>query len=140
MNNEQVELVQSSFAKVAPIADQAAVIFYDELFERDPSLRPLFTEDMTEQRKKLMTMLAMAVNGLTNWDATQRVVANLGARHVGYGVKPEFYPTVGAALLATLSKGLGDDFTPEVEEAWTAAYTALSGTMIEAGASEAAAS
>ncbi|NNC12263.1 hemin receptor [Planctomonas sp. JC2975] len=139
MNNEQVELVQSSFAKVAPIADQAAIIFYDELFQRDPSLRPLFTEDMTEQRKKLMTMLGMAVNGLKNWDSTQRVVANLGARHVGYGVKPEYYPTVGAALLATLSKGLGDDFTPEVEEAWTAAYTALSGTMIEAAADKAVA-
>lgn len=133
MDQQQIELVQSSFAKVVPIADQAAVIFYDELFERDPSLRPMFKDDMTEQRIKLMSMLGTAVNGLRDWDAVQPVVARLGARHVSYGVKPEHYALVGASLLATLSKGLGDDFTPAVEAAWVEVFGALSGEMIKAG-------
>lgn len=133
MDPQQIELVQTSFAKVVPIADQAAVIFYDELFHRDPSLRPMFKDDMTEQRQKLMAMLGTAVNGLRDWDRVQPVVAKLGARHVSYGVKPEHYALVGAALLAALSQGLGDDFTPEVEGAWVEVYGALSGEMIKAG-------
>jgi nitric oxide dioxygenase len=138
MDPRQIDLVQSSFATVAPIADQAAVIFYDELFERDPSLRPLFPDDMTEQRRKLMTMLGTAVNSLRDWNALQPVVAQLGAKHAGYGVRPEQYATVGAALLATLAKGLGDGFTPEVEAAWAAVYGALSSEMQRAAASAAA--
>lgn len=138
MNPHQIELVQTSFGKVAPIADQAAVIFYEELFARDPSLRALFADDMTEQRRKLMTMLGTAVNGLRNWEAVQPVVAQLGARHVGYGVRPEHYATVGAALLAALATGLGPDFTPEVEAAWTEVYGALSSEMLKAAETAAA--
>lgn len=132
MNPQQIFLVQSSFASVAPIADAASVIFYDELFERDPSLRPLFKDDLTEQRRKLMMMLGMAVNGLGDWDATSAVVRSLGQRHGGYGVQKSHYDTVGAALIATLEKGLGDAFTPEVRDAWTACYGLVSAEMIDA--------
>jgi hemoglobin-like flavoprotein len=132
MNPQQIFLVQSSFASVVPIADAASVIFYDELFEGDPSLRPLFKDDITEQRRKLMMMLGMAVNGLSNWDATSAVVRSLGERHVGYGVQKSHYDTVGAALIATLEKGLGDAFTPEVRDAWIACYGLVSTEMIDA--------
>ncbi|HWC24289.1 MAG TPA: globin family protein [Flexivirga sp.] len=132
MDARQIELVQASFAKVVPIADQAAVIFYDELFKLDPSLRALFADDLTEQRAKLMKMLGTAVNGLRDWDVIQPAVASLGARHVGYGVTATHYSTVGAALLSTLEKGLGDAFTPQVRAAWAEVYQALSSTMIAA--------
>lgn len=126
---EQKTLVQRSFAKVAPIADVAAVLFYEDLFARDPALRRLFKEDMTEQRRKLMQMLGTAVAGLRDWDRLAPAVQALGQRHVGYGVTAADYDTVGAALLATLEKGLGADFTPEVREAWVACYTAIAGEM-----------
>lgn len=138
MNPEQIDLVQGSFAKVAPIADQAAVIFYDELFERDPSLRVLFTHDMAEQRRKLMMMLGTAVSNLKDWDAVAGAVQDLGQRHVSYGVTPAHYATVGAALIATLEKGLGDAFTPEVREAWIACFGVVSAEML-AGAEKAVA-
>jgi hemoglobin-like flavoprotein len=132
MDVRQVELVQASFAKVVPIADQAAVIFYAELFELDPSLRSLFKEDMSEQRRKLMSMLGMAVNGLRDWEAVRPIVASLGVRHVSYGVKPENFATVGTALLAALAQGLGDEFTPEVRAAWGAIYSELASEMLRA--------
>ncbi len=130
MTPDQVQLVQQSFAKVAPISDQAAVIFYDRLFETAPSVRAMFPSDMTEQRKKLMAMLAVVVNGLAKLEAVLPAASALAKRHVGYGAKPEHYPVVGAALLWTLEKGLGDSWTPDVAEAWTAAYGTLSGFMI----------
>jgi nitric oxide dioxygenase len=105
MTPDQVKLVQESFAKVAPISETAAVIFYD----------------MTEQRTNLMAMLAAVVNGLAS---------ALAKRHVSCGARPEHYPVVGGALLYTLEKGLGEAWTPELADAWTAAYGTLSGYMI----------
>jgi len=126
----QQTLVQTSFAKVAPIADVAASLFYDDLFRRDPKLRSLFNPDMAEQRRKLMAMLGTAVAHIGDWSSISAAVQALGRRHVGYGVKPADYETVGAALLATLEKGLGDDFTPEVREAWEACIALVAGDML----------
>ena len=130
MNPSQVKLVQESFAKVAPISEKAAIIFYDRLFEVAPSVKAMFPADMTEQRKKLMGTLAVVVNRLSNLESILPAASALATRHVGYGAKPEHYPVVGGALLWTLEKGLGDAWTPEVAAAWTAAYGTLSGFMI----------
>ena len=130
MNALQIKLVQDSFAKVAPIADQAAMIFYDRLFEVAPTVKAMFPADMTEQRKKLMGTLAVVVNGLGNLESVLPAASALAKRHVNYGAKREHYPVVGGALLWTLEKGLGKAWTPEIADAWTAAYGTLSGYMI----------
>ena len=91
MTSEQTTLVQTSFAQVAPIADTAATLFYDRLFELNPSLRGLFREDLREQRMKLMAMLTTAVNNLHQWDAVAPNIKQLGLRHVGYGVSATQY-------------------------------------------------
>jgi hemoglobin-like flavoprotein len=130
MTPDQVSLVQQSFSKVAPIAEQAAAIFYDRLFEVAPQVKAMFPADLTEQRKKLMATLAVVVNGLTDLPSILPAASALAKRHVAYGAKPDHYPVVGAALLWTLEKGLGGDWTPEVAGAWSAAYGTLSGFMI----------
>ena len=130
MTPDQVQLVQQSFAKVVPISELAAVLFYDRLFEVAPSVTSLFPADMVEQRKKLMATLAVVVGGLGNLESILPAASALAVRHVSYGARPEHYPVVGGALLWTLEKGLGDDWTPEVAAAWTAAYGTLSGYMI----------
>lgn len=134
MNSQQVQLVQSTFAQVKPIANTAAAMFYQRLFELDPSLRPMFRRDIVEQGTMLMGALALAVNGLNRPESILPAVRALGQRHAGYGVLPTHYDTVGAALLDTLAAGLGEQFTPEVEEAWAQAYALLSGVMQEAAA------
>lgn len=136
MNPEKKQLVQESFAKVIPISDQAAALFYQRLFTLDPSLKPLFKGDMEEQGRKLMKMIGTAVNGLDDLNAVVPAVQDLGRRHVGYGVKDEHYDTVGSALIWTLDQGLGEDFTPETQEAWTEVYTLLATTMKDAAAEQ----
>ena len=135
MTPHQIDLVQSSFSKVASIADTAAVIFYDRLFEIAPQVRPLFHGDMAEKRRKLMTTLGVVVNGLKDLDAVLPAARALAVKHVGYGVKAEHYAPVGEALIWTLDRGLVD-FTSEVKSAWLAAYGALSGVMIAAAYGE----
>jgi nitric oxide dioxygenase len=132
MNDSQITLVQNSFAKVVPIKDAAAEIFYTRLFEVAPQVRPMFKGDIAEQGAKLMTTLGVVVNGLRDLDKIVPVAEALAAKHIDYGVKAEHYDTVGASLLYTLKTGLGDDFTAEVEDAWTTAYTTLAGVMVNA--------
>ena len=139
MHTIDVALVQRTWEQVVPIADQAAQLFYNRLFELDPSLRPMFAHsDMAEQRKKLMQMITVAVRGLARLDELLPAVQALGRRHVGYGVTDQHYNTVGAALLWTLQQGLGPDFTPEVREAWAATYNTLADVMRGAAAEIAA--
>jgi len=130
MTPTQVELVQQSFSKVAPIADQAAALFYGRLFEIAPEVKPLFRGDMKEQGRKLMGTLAVVVGGLTKLDTILPAASALAKKHVAYGVQASHYTPVGAALLWTLEKGLGPDWTPELATAWVTAYTTLSGYMI----------
>lgn len=130
MTPQQIEQVQSSVAKVAPIAEQAAVIFYDRLFAQVPAIRAMFPQDMREQHKKLMATLAIVVGGLGDLPTVLPAASALGRRHVGYGVTPEHYQVVGGALLYTLEQGLGSDWTAELAAAWTSAYTLLSNDMI----------
>ena len=129
MNAEQIDQVQSSFEHLRPRAADAAVLFYQHLFFLDPALRPMFKGDMPQQGGLLMTMLASAVNGLTNLATLVPAVRELGARHAGYGVKKEHYVTVGSALFWMLEESLGDDFTPEIRWAWATAFKLLSETM-----------
>jgi hemoglobin-like flavoprotein len=129
MTPDQIDLVKASFRKVAPIADTAAALFYGKLFALDPSLRALFKNDMTEQGRKLMSTIAVAVNSLDRIATILPVVEALAQRHAGYGVEDAHYDTVGTALIATLAEGLGDAFTPATRDAWIACYGLLAGTM-----------
>ena len=132
MTPNQIKLVQTSFAQVAPIAATAADLFYGRLFEIAPQVRAMFPDDLSEQKKKLMAMLGTAVAGLSHLDTLMPAVQALGRRHGGYGVKAQHYASVGSALLWTLEKGLGEAFTPEVKDAWATTYIVLSTTMMNA--------
>jgi hemoglobin-like flavoprotein len=116
MTPDQIKAIQDSFGRVAPISEQAAALFYGRLFEIEPSVKPLFRGDMKEQGHNLEGILPAA--------------SALAKRHVAYGVKPDHYAPVGAALLWTLEQGLGAQWTPELAAAWSAAYSVLSGYMI----------
>jgi hemoglobin-like flavoprotein len=126
---QQVQLVKQSFAKIAPIAEQAADLFYGRLFEIAPQLRPLFKGDLKVQGRKLMSTIALAVGSLQKLAELMPVVQDLGRRHAEHGVKDEHYDIVAEALLWTLGRGLGADFTPDVKEAWISVYTSLADTM-----------
>ncbi len=137
MNTETITLVQHSWTKLVPITTQAADIFYDRLFTLDPGLKPLFNGDMATQGQRLMQMIGVAVGKLDQLPVLLPLLRGLGRRHADYGVKDHHYETVAAALLSTLAKGLGDDFTPEVRAAWIQAYGIIADTMRTASHAEA---
>ena len=136
MTPQQIELVKKTWVMVVPIADKAAELFYGRLFELEPSYRAMFKHDMTEQGKKLMKTINIAVEALDNVEPLVPTLKQMGADHAGYGVVDRDYNVVGAALLWTLEQGLGETFTDEVKNAWASVYEVLADTM-KAGAAEA---
>jgi len=124
-----VELVQRSFEQVKPIAAAAGKMFYQRLFELDPATRSLFSGDMDVQARKLTAMIATAVTGLGKPDRIVGAVRDLGRRHMAYGVFDHQYETMGQALLWTLEQCLGNEFTPDVRDAWSSVYTRLAEIM-----------
>lgn len=132
MTPQEILLVKQSFAKVAPIAETAAALFYNKLFEIAPEVRPLFKGDIKEQGRKLMQTLGIAVASLDRLGDIVPTVQALGRKHGGYGVRDEHYDAVAQALLWTLEQGLGADFTPETKAAWIEVYGILSETMKQA--------
>lgn len=135
----QVQLVRASFMMIEPIADQAAAMFYDNLFSAHPELRPMFRGDTRAQGAALMRMMTVAIRQLDRPEVLVPMLRNLGARHAGYGVHAAHYDMVGQALMQTLSAGLQSAFTRDVAEAWRAMYALVSQTMQEAASLRAAA-
>lgn len=129
LTTEQKQIVQTTFGQVTD-ADDLAARFYERLFEIDPSTRAMFKHDMTGQRMKLVQTLAVVVHGLDNFDGLIPAIQSLARRHVGYGVTSAHWSSVGAALLWTLEDTFGAAYTPEVNAAWTAAYTLIAETAL----------
>ena len=126
MTPDQIQRVQDSFELVRPIRAEAAALFYGRLFALDPSARALFAgADLRAQGEKLMGALGFVVAALRRPGAVLGAVADLARRHAGYGVRERHYESVGEALLWTLEQGLGAAFTPELRDAWAAAYGLL---------------
>jgi hemoglobin-like flavoprotein len=137
MSPEQKNLVKTTWAMVVPIADTAAGLFYDRLFAIDTSTRAMFTStNMAEQKKKLMQALAFVIGGLDKVEQLVPTIQTLGRNHVRYGVTDTHYDSVGAALLWTLEQGLKDAWTPDVKNAWIAAYTTVAVVMKDAARAE----
>jgi len=131
MTPEQKQLVKDSWARVLPIQEMAAELFYTRLFKRYPEVMPYFkTGDMKAQGRKLMAMLNAAVNGLDDLDSLTQPLRTSGKAHRRYGVQAEDYVKVADAFIWMLGEGLADDFTDDVKEAWVAAYSAVASVMI----------
>jgi nitric oxide dioxygenase len=130
IDETQIALVQSSFQQVLPIAETAGVLLYERIFTLAPEARSLFDDDIRPQARRLMAAVKLAVDGLGDLDRVAPYLIKLGARHFGYGVKPEHFDVGGEALMWTLEQGLGDAFTPATRDAWAAAWDVVAGAML----------
>jgi len=133
----EIDLVQTSFDKVLPQANEAAAAFYRRLFELDPALRRIFHSDLGHQGKKLMHMLGIIVDNLHHPERFVPGIHALGRRHVEYGVRHDHYDTFRTALLWTLEHLLGEDWTFDMKRAWTAAFRFVATAMREATTTDA---
>jgi hemoglobin-like flavoprotein len=138
MSAEDFALVQASWRLVLPRKEEAALLFYGRWFALEPSLRPLFKQDVETQGTKLIAMVTAAINGLSNFDALEPVVQELGRRHATHGMRAEHYASAATAMLWMLDIVLDRTYTPGVQAAWIKTYGVLSQTMLNAASARAA--
>ncbi len=129
---KEVDLLRESLAAVSGEARRTAELFYEDLFRRLPDARDLFVTDMTRQGDKLIATLSAVVLRIEDWSSLEVQVAELGLRHVAYGVQPDHYAPTGEALFETLAIIQGDAFTEEHRVAWVKAYGAIAEAMVTA--------
>ena len=134
MTPEQITLVQSSFDRLGPDLPALTARFYQEVFQRDPALRPLFPSDLAELRVKFAQKLTEIVQSMPRLAELLVHTRALGARHVGYGVRTRDYQTIGDSLIAALAAVLGEELDAQTHEAWVLAYTLVAETMLEGAA------
>ena len=124
--------LETSFDLVAPKGDELVEIFYSNLFAVAPSVQPLFAgADMARQRAMLLSALVLLRKSLRELDAVVPTLKRLGARHVGYGARPEHYPVVGEVLIASMAEVAGPRWRPEYGRAWSDALAVVAGVMLE---------
>ena len=130
-------IIRESFEAAKPHVTQIIIKFYATLFEDYPASKGLFEKvDMPKQRAALAGAISYVVENLENTAKVVDFLKKAGARHISYGTEEEYYDWVGASLLKAFAAVLGDAWTPEYNNQWTAAYGVIANTMIE-GAREA---
>jgi hemoglobin-like flavoprotein len=132
MKPEQIKLVKKTWKILMGI--NPTIIgdaFYSKLFTDHPAIRKLFPSDMNQQYIKLVDMLTSIIMNLDHLESVSEEIIAMSNRHTGYGVKPAHYEMVGSALLWTLQKGLGAEWSDDIENAWIACYQSLADTMIQ---------
>ena len=133
MNEDNIHLLQASFAEFARDGQESAGLFFERLFALDPALRPMFNEaELDVQKTKLVASLGLIVNSLRDLSKVAPALEALAVRHVGYGVQDRHYKTVGTALIQAMVLFFGPKFSPETRQAWTEAYDLVSGIMMAA--------
>ena len=132
MKPEQIKLVKKTWKILMGINPKIiGDAFYSKLFTDHPAIRKLFPSDMNQQYIKLVDMLTSIIMNLDHLESVSEEIIAMSNRHTGYGVKPAHYEMVGSALLWTLQKGLGAEWSDDIENAWIACYQSLADTMIQ---------
>ena len=132
-----LETLETTFDLVAPRGEELMDIFYARLFAAAPSVKPLFAgTDLRRQKAMLLSALVLVRRSLRDMDAMVPTLRELGARHVGYGARPEHYLVVGEVLIASLAEVAGGAWRPEHQLAWAAAFAVIADVMLS-GAAEA---
>jgi hemoglobin-like flavoprotein len=133
MTTRQIEIVRATWQLAATNAETVGPLFYETLFEIAPDVKNMFTRTaMPEQSKKLVSMLWYIISNLNSRTDIVDEITKLAQRHVKYGVEEKHYSYVGAALVMTLEKAIGDFWNEEVKDAWVACYGMLSSAMMNA--------
>jgi len=134
MNEEMIDRLEKSFKLLAPRGPELVDRFYAHLFSRHPALKPMFPDDMSDQKKKLLGSLVLVIENIRATEKLEKPLADMGRRHVGYGAEEAHYPAVAQTLLLTLAEFTGDAWTPEAANAWKEAVGAIAKHMLAGAA------
>jgi hemoglobin-like flavoprotein len=131
LSPREIELIRESHARLLPEAQRVSEEFYKDLFSREPEIKGLFREDLSEQGMRFMSAIHVIVDNLHDMEAMDAQIERLAAGHAALHIKPLWYRHMQEALIDTFAAALGERFTNEIELAWRSAFSQICDRMAE---------
>ncbi|KAI1084293.1 flavohemo protein [Whalleya microplaca] len=133
LSPEHIAIVKAT----APVLKEHGVtittLFYKNIMTAHPELKNMFSQ-INQQSGAQPRALAASVYAYANYvddlSKLSAVVERIAHKHESLNVQPEHYPIVGKYLIEAVATVLGAACTPEIGEAWTAAYAVLADVFI----------
>ncbi len=139
MDEALIKRLEDSFNLLAPRGEELVDRFYGNLFAGHAEVRPMFPDNIADQRKKLLASLVLVVKNLRTPQKLVEPLKELGRRHAGYDVQPEHYPVVRSTLVGVMADMAGEQWSQQLTQDWNAAIDFVAKVMLEGHDAEAAA-
>ena len=133
LNNEQIQLVKSTVPLLEESGPAITDYFYNRLFTHNPEAQNIFNMSNQASGKQsfaLFSAIAAYAKNLDNVEQLLTMVERIAQKHTSLNIQPAHYDLVGHHLIETLRELVPEQFTKEIEDAWTAAYQALAAIFI----------
>lgn len=135
LTQEQIALVKATVPVLREHGVALTSHFYKRMLSHNPELMQVFNQGHqrvgAQQQALAGAVLAYAEN-IENLGVLLNAVKHIANKHVSVGIRAEHYPIVGKHLLASIREVLGEAATPELIDAWAAAYGQLANVLIDA--------
>lgn len=138
MDNAVIERLEASFNLLAPRGEELVDRFYANLFAKNPQVRPMFSDDMAEQKKKLLAAIVLVIQNIRTPEKLADPLKKLGAKHVQYKTQPEHYPIVRDTLVGVMKDMAGSQWNDQLTSDWTGALDFVASVMLEGHKAEVA--
>lgn len=133
LSPKTIKIIQQTAPVLQVHAEQLTRLFYKNMFEKNPEVRPFFNpahQASGAQQRALAGAIVAYATHIEKLAALGPAVELIAHKHASLGVRPEHYPIVGSNLLVAISQLLGDEATIEVLAAWSEAYSFLAHIFI----------
>lgn len=137
LTQSQIDIIKATAPVVAEHAREITETFYPLMFERYPEVQAFFNQAHQQtgsQRQALANAVIAYASNIDRLEVLGDAVSLIAQKHCSLDIRPEQYPIVGECLMAAIGEVLGDAVTPEVADAWGAAYQQLADILINAEA------
>lgn len=133
LTDTQTSIIQATVPVLQAHGEAITRTFYKNLFAAHPELYNIFNpanqHNGGQQRSLAAAVLAYAQH-IQNPSVLGHMLNRIESKHVSLEVRAEHYPIVGQVLLGAMTEVLGEAATPEILDAWRAAYGQLADIMI----------
>ena len=133
LTTEDIKIVKSTVPLLAEGGTAVTQHFYQRMFSHNPELNDIFNmsnQHTGRQIEALFNAIAAYAQNIDNLAVLKNMVERIAQKHTSFHIQPDDYKLVGHHLIETLRELLPEQFTQDVERAWTNAYGVLANIFI----------
>ncbi|EFQ33070.1 globin [Colletotrichum graminicola] len=133
LTQDQINIVKSTAPVLKVHGETITTLFYKDMIDTHPELKNVFSlrnQASGEQPRALAQSVLAYATYIDDLPKLKAAVERIAHKHASLYIRPEQYDIVGTHLMKAIGEVLGDALTPEIAEAWTAAYAQLAQVFV----------